>query len=1423
MASSHWISKSAVATALISSLAACGGGGSSSSEPDSLSCTAPQVPNSAGTACVTPTPANSAPQITSADSFSLNEHSTAGTEVYTAVASDADNDQITWSLVDGQSIFSIDQSSGVISLTDTDKLVATNLANYTVQIGASDGQTSVSKTLEVMVTTSGAAKPSITPSSNQAIVYYQRSDQNYDGWILHAWNNETCNGYAQFDDPGGANTGTQWEVGLTPIGTDSNYGVYWLVDTKNDSSCLNYIVHKGNDKDPNENDQSINFTDSRSAYVVSEVGVFSAYQDVTTDAPFQVTDSAAHWIDSNTFVWNKNESDVRLIYSATADLDNDFAVSTDNSVNLSATTLTAAQQALVPHLAQWNAYQIDTSVTKTKELLKSQLVLAAFSGDEPTTASYVQAAKVLDDVYTAGAADADEAPLGLEYTDSTLTVSVWAPTAKQLSLKVFSADKALLSTHAMTEDSATGVWSYSGDRTDLDQLYYQFEISVYHPLTKNIETLTSTDPYSVNASTNGRYSQFVDLTDSSTKPDGWDDHIVPTVTKVEDSILLEAHIRDVSANDETTSNAHRGKYLAFTESGSNAMQYLQGLTEAGVNHFHMLPVNDLSSVKEEGTFDLDNTVEQACALVSTLSICSSESGTKSLRTVFESSDPSTTDAARLMDEIRGYDSFNWGYDPHHFNVIEGSYATDPEGIARIVEFRSMIKALHEKGLRVVLDVVYNHTSASGVWDNSVLDKLVPGYYHRYNEISGDIERSTCCENTATEHRMMGKFVVDSLVHWAQHYGFDGFRFDVMGHMPKNVILEGREAVAAIDSDTYFYGEGWNWGEVANNRLFEQATQSNMAGTKVGTFNDRPRDTIRAAKLSQPAVGLADVDHIRLGMAGTLQNYELEDQNGVKKVGKAFSQSSYALVPGDVINYVSKHDNETLWDALQFGITAGTSTGQRVRIHNLSAAIPVLSQGIPFFQLGVDKMRSKSMHRNTYDFGDWYNFVDYTNTTNNWNVGLPTPGEYGYNYDGQQLDAGHGEGWKWPLIVNLAGDTDIPVSGADIDFSDAVFKEFLQIRANSKLFKLVTEQDVMDRVGFHNTGPAQTAGLIVMSIDDGTGLTDLDPNSDAIVVIVNGTNVTQTHRIKTASGFVLHPIQATGVDTVVQSASFSEDATHGTFSVPAHTVAIFNKPQSAGQGTGLAVDPEAVVSPYGETPIYMSALGAGSDTLLTYDGRGLYSATSTIQAGSYEFSVGDQLFSSINLGFADVTIGSESLTITSGASQSFATDVQQSGTYQLLLDVNNATPELSIQLLSATVSCEAPVSAGVAPFDITGDGNLYIRGSHSGWSAQSDYVMTYIGDNKYKAVADFAGSFQFKLASSDDNWETQLWVQNSDGSINTAELAIGQSLDVAYGNAGTSNNAMTLNQGTYSFTLTLNEANPAKETKPAGSLIVEQCN
>jgi pullulanase len=1397
-------------------LSACGGGSDSDDVPP-LQCVAPKVVNEAGNACIDPiqTPVNTAPTISSATSFSVAEQSTDGSEVYTAQASDAEGDQITWSLTDSVGIFTIDAATGVITVSQSSAIVASQLTNYSITVTATDnGSPAMSSSITISVTVTPPIVnypiPSITPTDSQGIVYYYRPDGEYTGFTLHAWNNDTCNGYAQFAEPGEAGAGTDWTAGLEPTGTDDNYGAYWLFETKTGATCANFIVHKGDTKDP-EADQQLPLSNDRWAFVISDVGVFTNPAEISFDVPFKIENASAHWVNENTIVWNGSGDNVKLHWSQAGTLDQD--ITSGQSVSLTSTAFPASLNDVVPHLKDWSAYTFTVTAEQQLDLVKSQLVLVSYdTSDEPIDATYVQFAKAFDAIYTSGNDDADEVTdYGVTYdAQGNISVKVWAPSAHSLDIAIYDANKAKVATHAMTENTATGVWSYTADSSlNYDRLYYRFEIEVYHPLTKKVETTWSTDPYSVNTSTNGRYSQFVNLTDADLYPEGWEDHTIPTIERVEQGVLLEAHIRDFSIRDNTTSAANRGKYMAFTEANTDATNYLAELATAGVTHFHMLPANDIATIEEDESrrIELTNTVGELCARNSSSPVCGVESNSATILSVLQSYDPATDKAKELVESMRGLDGFNWGYDPHHFNVIEGSYSSDPDGVARIKEFRAMVKALHDLEMRVVLDVVYNHTSSSGLYDNSVFDKVVPGYYHRYNEVSGDIERSTCCENTATEHKMMYKFVVDSLVHWAEHLGMDGFRFDVMGHLPAQLLIDGRAAVAKVDADTYFYGEGWNLGEVSNDRLFVQATQYNLADTEIGSFNDRPRDTIRAQALTKASPDLNGIDHIRLGLAGTLQNYELEDKSGNTKKGINFSQSSYALDPADIINYVSKHDNETLYDALQYSFDASTSAETRTRVHVLNSAVPVLSQGLPFFQLGVDLMRSKSMDRNTYDAGDWYNHVDYTKASNNWNVGLPIERSDSYN-------------------TSLSANANAAVSATNIELSSAMFKELLTIRTSSPLFSLATEADVIKRVGFHNTGSDQTPGLIVMSINDGIGLTDMDDSTNALVVVFNGTASTQSHTVKTATGFTLHSVLQSSADTLVRTSAFGEEdvdgTAMGTFTVPAHTVAVFTQLQAGAQGVGLGTDPDQVLSPYGDTVVGIADITADSFSEFSYDGKGNYTGSVTLQPGDYEFNIADVAKATVNLGFADVSIAADSLTLVAGSTQNFALSVSQAASYNFVLNVATATPELSVTLGNVLVSCTLPDASEAAPFSVVGDGHLYVRGDHSGWNAEETYKMSYKGSNTYQAVAEFAGDINFKLASSDGSWTTQLWAQNDDGSIITDSLAVGTTYNVAYKNAGTDNNSTSLAQGTYSFTLTLNEADPAQGDN-VGSLLIQQCN
>src|SRR5690606_37947793 len=374
------------------------------------------------------------------------------------------------------------------------------------------------------------------------------------------------------------------------------------------------------------------------------------------------------------------------------------------------------------------------------------------------------------------------------------------------------------------------------------------------------------------------------------------------------------------------------------------------------------------------------------------------------------------------------DAYNWGYDPYHYTVPEGSYATDPDGTARTVEFRRMVKALNEEGLGVVLDVVYNHTAAHGQAKTSVLDRIVPGYYQRLlADVS--VADSTCCSNTAPENAMMGKLVVDSVVTWAKEYKVDGFRFDLMGHHPKANMLAVRKALDALTlkkdgvdgKKIILYGEGWNFGEIADDARFEQATQANMAGTGIATFSDRARDAVRGGgpfdedpgvqgfasglytdpntstangtEAEQKARLLHYQDLIKVGLSGNLADYTFTDTSGKEVKGSQVdyngSPAGYAAVPGDALAYADAHDNESLFDALAFKLPKDTPAGDRARMQVLAMATATLSQGPALSQAGTDLLRSKSLDRNSYDSGDWFNAIHWNCAAGNgFGRGLP---------------------------------------------------------------------------------------------------------------------------------------------------------------------------------------------------------------------------------------------------------------------------------------------------------------------------------------------------------------------------------------------------------------------------------------------------
>lgn len=885
----------------------------------------------------------------------------------------------------------------------------------------------------------------------------------------------------------------------------------------------------------------------------------------------------AHWVSRDTLLWNvpdKPGNTYRLHTNPQGALRLGIGVVEGGaSVPLTTGSADDAVRARFPHLARYTALKLAAAdLALIPEMLRGHVAVSAWDADgKLLDATSVQLPGVLDDLFTY------DGPLGVVYTGDTPSLHVWAPTARSVTLQLFSDSNPATAavTYPMTSDPATGVWSVTGT-PDWTAQFYLYEVEVYAPSTGAIERNLVTDPYSFSLALNSTRSQIVNLDAPALQPPGWETLAKPPLAAFEDIVLYELHVRDFSMSDPAVPEAYRGTFKAFTVADSYGMTHLRALADAGLTHIHLLPAFDIASINEDRSAWAGPTFEELAAYP-----------------------PDSEAQQAALQPTRDQDGFNWGYDPFHYTVPEGSYSTNPDGVDRIVEFREMVQALNTAGLRVVLDVVYNHTNASGQSAKSVLDKVVPGYYHRLNA-DGFVERSTCCENTATEHAMMEKLMIDSAVTWARAYKVDGFRFDLMGHHMLGNMIRVRETLDALTLERdgvdgrsiYVYGEGWNFGEVADNRRGVNATQLNIAETGIGAFNDRLRDGARGGG---PFSGLQEqgfatglyyapnatesrseaqqrerlIEYmywIRVGLAGSLRNYEMLNAAGFPAKGTNIfyntAPAGYTLDPQETINYVSAHDNETLFDAIQLKAPAEATLAERVRMNNLAVSLVMYGQGVPFFHAGDDMLRSKSMDRNTYNSGDWFNRLDFTYQSNNWGAGLPPAGENQRN---------------WPVMQPLLADPALQPAPADILDAVTYFQEVLRIRKSSRLFRMETAEDIQQRLHLLNTGPEQLPGLIVMALADDAP-EELDPDYGMIVVLFNGADAAQTFSASwlQQADFALHPIQAESADPVVREARF--DAAAGSFTVPGYTTAVFVSAAAPEVTDAPLVTPEPPVAP-----------------------------------------------------------------------------------------------------------------------------------------------------------------------------------------------------------------------------------------------------
>jgi pullulanase/glycogen debranching enzyme len=783
----------------------------------------------------------------------------------------------------------------------------------------------------------------------------------------------------------------------------------------------------------------------------------------------------------------------------------------------------------------------DADLARLPALQRQQLVLVSEAPDGTVrAATRLQVAGALDDIY---AAAADVAKLGVSVDAAHTAFKLWAPTAQQAAVCLYDSGSAQArAVSQMRMDPRTGIWSVDA-AGDLSGRYYKYAVDVVVDGMGVVRNLV-TDPYSVSLTLDSKRSYIADLGAARLKPAGWDATPAPrTVMAQTDMTVYELHVRDFSINDNTVSAPHRGKYAAFTESSSNGMKHLAALARAGLTDVHLLPVYDIGSVPEA-----------RCDVPAPQGTPGGEAQQALLRKTAET------------------DCFNWGYDPYHYNAPEGSYSVDPaDGARRVIEFRQMVQSLHHAGLRVGMDVVYNHTFIAGQHEKSVLDRIVPGYYHRLNA-AGAIERSTCCDNTATEHLMMGKLMTDSVALWATQYKIDSFRFDLMGHQPRATMEQLQQRVnKAAGRKVQLIGEGWNFGEVADGARFVQASQLSLNGSGIGTFNDRLRDAARGGSAGDSGEAMVTrqgyinglvydpnakagghtvdelmraADMVRVGLAGSIRSYHLLTYKDatvpLQAIDYGGQPAGYASEPSEVVNYVENHDNQTLFDINVLKLPLATSTHDRARVQVLGMALDAFSQGVAYFHAGIDVLRSKSLDRNSFNSGDWFNRIDWSYRDNYFGTGLPPQDDNGKD---------------WPLLKPLLENPAIKPRAEDIAFARDAFRDLLRIRASSTLFRLRSAADIKQRLRFFNTGPGQEPTVVAAHLDGG-GYEGA--RYGGITYLVNVDKVAHVVTDKDARGkrMRLHPVHLASGAADKRAATATYDSTTGTFSIPPRTAVVF---------------------------------------------------------------------------------------------------------------------------------------------------------------------------------------------------------------------------------------------------------------------------
>lgn len=510
--------------------------------------------------------------------------------------------------------------------------------------------------------------------------------------------------------------------------------------------------------------------------------------------------------------------------------------------------------------------------------------------------------------------------LGAVYSPKMTRFKVWAPEAESVKLNLYKQGEGdNLIEQHIMKKSANGTYVFE-KQGDCNGIYYTYTV-VNHR-----EEQEAVDPYTKAAGVNGQRGMVINL--AKTNPQGFELDGYRNPEHITDAIVYEGSVRDFTM-DESSGVFHNGKFLGLTEANTTnhfgeatALDYISGL---GVTHVQILPAFDFETVDEKN--------QKA--------------------------------------------QYNWGYDPDNYNVPEGSYAVSPyDGTVRIQEMKQMVLALHSRGIGVIMDVVFNHTYRR---DDSNLQKIVPGYYYRSDE-TGYTDGSGCGNEVVSDRPMVQKLIVDSLIYWAKEYHIDGFRFDLMGVLDIDTMNVIAERLKEIRPDIYLYGEGWNGGpsSLAEEKRAFKASAKKMPG--IGMFNDDIRDTIKGSVFYDDHLGFVNggthlENALRYGITGAVAHPQVDYD--------AYGSKPWAKEPGQSINYVSCHDNYTLWDKLSVSCPEASEEKKKA-MNRLCAAIVFTSQGVPFIQAGEEFLRSKPLPEkkgfaeNSYNMPDAVNSIKWDN-------------------------------------------------------------------------------------------------------------------------------------------------------------------------------------------------------------------------------------------------------------------------------------------------------------------------------------------------------------------------------------------------------------------------------------------------------------